>query len=141
MALDPIPASHAKIMLLISSGAGISPSTDAEPAFVSSEDWPFESALAAFAVAWLASKLSSSCARSILIIGAATKNETIVATNTPPITPMYAPGAVIPRMAMIDPGDAGPVKAAFNSWKVNVPDTPPAITARNNKGFIITYGK
>ena len=39
---------------------------------------------------------------------------------------------------MIDPGEAGAVRPAPNNWKVNVPDTPPAITARNIAGFIIT---
>ena len=42
---------------------------------------------------------------------------------------------------MIEPGEAAEVNPAPNNWNVNVPDTPPAITARNIAGFIITYGK
>ena len=42
---------------------------------------------------------------------------------------------------MIEPGEAAARKPAPNNWKVNVPDTPPAITAKNNNGFIMTYGE
>ena len=50
------------------------------------------------------------------------------------------PLETIPKIAMIEPGEAAEVNPAPNNWNVNVPDTPPAITARNIAGFIITYG-
>ncbi len=42
---------------------------------------------------------------------------------------------------MIDPGEAAALRPAPNIWKVNVPVTPPAITAKNIAGFIKIYGK
>ncbi len=57
------------------------------------------------------------------------------------MTGRYPPFGVIPKTAMIEPGEAAARKPAPNNWKVNVPDTTPAITAKNNNGYIMTYGK
>ena len=71
----------------------------------------------------------------------ATKNDTTAATNTPDNTARYDPLGVINRIAIIEPGDAAAFKPAPKSWNVNVPDTPPAIAAKINAGFIKMYGK
>lgn len=36
---------------------------------------------------------------------------------------------------MIEPGEAGDLRPASKSWKVKVPDTPPAIAAKKESRF------
>ena len=44
-------------------------------------------------------------------------------------------------IAITDPGEAAPLNPAPSSWKVVVPATPPAMTAKNMSGRMRTYGK
>ena len=41
-------------------------------------------------------------------------------------------------MAKIDPGEAAAPRPAPRVWKTNVPETPPAMAAKNSAGFIMT---
>ena len=90
-----------------------------------------------------ASSRSSSFAffDAILINGAATKNETTVATATPAKTGSNPPFGAIAINANILPGEGVATSPAPNIVNTNIPDAPPAITANTSSGFINTYGK
>ena len=132
----PIPASHAKIIRFTESVEIVENSGEAATAC------PFACAFAAVVAAWAASSDPSSELSSFKM-NEPTTNDTAAATNTPANTTKWGmnPLGAIPKIAMIEPGEAAEVNPAPNNWNVNVPDTPPAITARNIAGFIITYGK
>ena len=64
-----------------------------------------------------------------------------MARSTDSITPSILPLAVTSPIAIILPGEAGPTSPVPKSIFVATPVIPPAITAKNNAGFINTYGK
>ena len=96
IALEPIPASQANTIFLIS------------PAF-------FAIPLLAAFILWTLSEASSRLfPLDILMIGAATRKETTAAITTPSSTINVDPFGAIVRKAMIDPGEAGPVSPTLN---------------------------
>ena len=102
---------------------------------------PFEAIFACCVAATLAAKSISSALESAFKIIAATAKEVTAATATPIRTGICPPCGAIAIIAMIDPGEAGARKPAPKACKVKLPVIPPAITAKNNNGFIMTYGK
>ena len=141
MAEEPMPASQAKTMALIS---GIEPAeAPAAPAappaanIPPTEDFlPFMASMSAAALARSPSSLLD-MRRMAQEIAA----ETTVAARKPRITPsIWAGGALLMRK-MIEPGTAGERRPASKSSSTSTPDMPPRMVAMSSCGFMSTYGK
>ena len=123
IALDPIPASHAKTIFLT-----VSLLTLIVVLF-----------FMFFILFFASSKFSAPpFLAALLTNGAATINDTAVATKTPTNIPKTPPFGAKAISANILPGDAVATNPAPNIEKVNTPDAPPKIAAIIKIGFINT---
>src|SRR5699024_8688003 len=127
IALEPIPASHANTIFLISPSISILSSFLFFNSFI-------------FTVAFSSSSSFNSLLEDLTNIDA-TKKDTAVDTNTPKDTPTKEPLGVIANSATILPGEGVATRPALNRSKINTPLAPPAIIARIKAGFIKTYAK
>ena len=146
-ALEPIPASHATMILrtwcrsldrssvsLRIAGCGSSPE-DFPPDF----DCCFR--LCMRRVASARPLLSSSPTRTRFSNIEAVRKETSVEARIDSTTPIIEAFGVISSTAKIEPGEAGETRPALNRVRVKTPVMPPRITASSRRGFISTYGK
>ena len=118
IALEPIPASQANTILLITSLL-ITTSSFSEVTSSSSLN---------FLLAFLTN-------------GAATTNDTAVEARTPAKTPINPPFGANAIKANILPGDGIATSPALKIENINIPAALPTIGAIINTGFINTYGK
>src|SRR6056297_2919053 len=130
IALEPMPASHAKITLLTSDLFFVICLLLLLPL------------LCFFIVLTLLCAASNFSSPGFFFIkNEATTKDTAVEIVTPAMTGIKPPFGVIAINANILPGDGVATRPAPNKLKVKTPLAPPAITANTKIGFINTYGK
>ena len=129
MAEEPIPASQAKMIFLISVDFSMVPGTTASP------------------FAWAFLEAISFCASSRLLLPAIRTNTEAMAKEIPAeksiptrILSISGPGAII-MYAMIDPGEAGPTRPHPVILNQNMAAILPMMGAMITRGFMRIYGK